>query len=207
MSVIVYSMFAEESINSYYHLASSYTSYNFSAPISQVNDASIAPQAAVKSSPFVILPIGINIGKRNVLQSASVKGYEDGEKAVDFPNWLIPFQDIITALNLTVSTLPNGELEIKGVGLIKRIKLNELTSDPELGLVISIAQIEELLQVKSQFDIAAYSIILEPPWLNFQGRKNRQKESQVIIKEVGFLELINLIYWIVPPGNYKKDNI
>ncbi|WP_271796842.1 hypothetical protein [Dolichospermum planctonicum] len=200
-------MFAEESINSYYHLASSYTSYNFSAPISQVNDASIAPQAAVKSSPFVILPIGINIGKRNVLQSASVKGYEDGEKAVDFPNWLIPFQDIITALNLTVSTLPNGELEIKGVGLIKRIKLNELTSDPELGLVISIAQIEELLQVKSQFDIAAYSIILEPPWLNFQGRKNRQKESQVIIKEVGFLELINLIYWIVPPGNYKKDNI
>jgi len=161
-------MFAEESINSYYHLASS---YNFSFPISQVNDASIAPKAAVKSSPFVILPIGINIGKRNVLQSASVKGYEDGEKAVDFPNWLIPFQDITTALNLTVSTLPNGELEIKGVGLIKRIKISELTSDPELGLTISIAQIEELLQVRSKFDIVAYSIILEPPWLNFKGKK------------------------------------
>ncbi|MFM6072093.1 MAG: hypothetical protein ACKPB9_11005, partial [Dolichospermum sp.] len=172
-------MFVVESINSYYHLASS---YNFSAPISQVNDASIAPKAAVKSSPFVVLPIGINIGKLNVLQSVSVKGYEDGEKAVDFPNWLIPFQDIITTLNLTVSTLPNGELEIKGVGLIKRIQLNELTSDPELGLAISIAQIEELLQVRTQFDIAAYSIILEPPWLNFKGRKNRQKESQVIIE-------------------------
>lgn len=187
-------MFAEESINSYYHLASSYTSYNFSAPISQVNDASIAPQAAVKSSPFVILPIGINIGKRNVLQSASVKGYEDGEKAVDFPNWLIPFQDIITALNLTVSTLPNGELEIKGVGLIKRIKLNELTSDPELGLAISIAQIEELLQVKSQFDIAAYSIILEPPWLNLKGRKNRQKESQVIIEGLPIVKSPNFTF-------------
>ncbi|MFN7524515.1 MAG: carboxypeptidase regulatory-like domain-containing protein, partial [Aphanizomenon sp.] len=93
------------------------------------------------------------------------------EKAIDFPNWLIPFQDITTALNLTVSTLPNGELEIKGVGLIKRIKISELTSDPELGLTISIAQIEELLQVRSKFDIVAYSIILEPPWLNFKGKK------------------------------------
>ena len=115
--------------------------------ITQVNDASISPKAEAKSPQFVVLPIGINIGKRNILQSASVKGYEDGEKAVDFPNWLVPFQDITTALNLTVSSLPNGELEIKGVGLIKRIKLNELTSDPELGLTISIAKIEELLRL------------------------------------------------------------
>jgi hypothetical protein len=161
-------MFGGESINYYYHLASN---YNLPALISQVNDASIAPKAEAKSPQFVVLPIGINIGKLNVLQSASVKGYEDGEKAIDFPNWLIPFQDITTALNLTVSTLPNGELEIKGVGLIKRIKLSELTSDPELGLTISIAQIEELLQVRSKFDIVAYSIILEPPWLNFKGKK------------------------------------
>ena len=46
-------MFAEESINSDYHLGSS---DNFSIPISQVNDASIAPKAAVKSPQFVVLP-------------------------------------------------------------------------------------------------------------------------------------------------------
>jgi hypothetical protein len=161
--------------------------------ITQVNDASISPKAEAKSPQFVVLPIGINIGKRNILQSASVKGYEDGEKAVDFPNWLVPFQDITTALNLTVSSLPNGELEIKGVGLIKRIKLNELTSDPELGLTISIAKIEELLQVRSQFDIAAYSIILEPPWLNFKGRKNYQPEAPVIVEGLPVVMLKVLI--------------
>ena len=162
--------------------------------ITQVNDASISPKAEAKSPQFVVLPIGINIGKRNVLQSASVKGYEDGEKAVDFPNWLVPFQDITTALNLTVSSLPNGELEIKGVGLIKRIKLNELTSDPELGLTISIAKIEELLQVRSQFDIAAYSIILEPPWLNFKGRKNYQPEAPVIVEGLPVVKSPNFTF-------------
>ena len=162
--------------------------------ITQVNDASISPKAEAKSPQFIVLPIGINIGKRNVLQSASVKGYEDGEKAVDFPNWLVPFQDITTALNLTVSSLPNGELEIKGVGLIKRIKLNELTSDPELGLAISIAKIEELLQVRSQFDIAAYSIILEPPWLNFKGRKNYQPEAPVIVEGLPVVKSPNFTF-------------
>ena len=162
--------------------------------ITQVNDASISPKAEAKSPQFVVLPIGINIGKRNVLQSASVKGYEDGEKAVDFPNWLVPFQDITTALNLTVSSLPNGELEIKGVGLIKRIKLNELTSDPELGLTISIAKIEELLQVRSQFDIAAYSIILEPPWLNFKGKKNYQPELPVIVEGLPVVKSPNFTF-------------
>ena len=162
--------------------------------ITQVNDASISPKAEAKSPQFVVLPIGINIGKRNILQSASVKGYEDGEKAVDFPNWLVPFQDITTALNLTVSSLPNGELEIKGVGLIKRIKLNELTSDPELGLTISIAKIEELLQVRSQFDIAAYSIILEPPWLNFKGKKNYQPELPVIVEGLPVVKSPNFTF-------------
>ncbi|MFM6472500.1 MAG: hypothetical protein ACKPGH_03180, partial [Dolichospermum sp.] len=73
------------------------------------------------------------------------------------------FKDVTTALNLTVSNLPNGEIEVTGIGLIKRINPKELTTDPELGLVISVAKIDELLGVKSQFDIAAYSIVFEPP--------------------------------------------
>jgi len=73
-------MFTGESINSYYHLGSN---YNLPALITQVNGASIAPKTEAKSPQFVVLPIGINIGKLNVLQSASVKGYEDGEKATN----------------------------------------------------------------------------------------------------------------------------
>ena len=55
-------MFGGESIN-YYHLGSN---YNLPALISQVNDVSIDPKAEAKSPQFVVLPIGINIGKLNV---------------------------------------------------------------------------------------------------------------------------------------------
>ncbi|MBD2139474.1 hypothetical protein H6F32_18335 [Anabaena sp. FACHB-1237] len=124
-----------------------------------------------KSPQFFILPIGINIGERNILESSLVRGYEDGAKAVNFTDWLVTFKDVTTALNLTVTNLPNGQIEVTGVGLVKRINPQELTIDPELGVVISIAKIEELLGVKSQFDITDYSIVFQPPWLNLQGKK------------------------------------
>ena len=154
---------------------------NYGLNLAQVKDSpALIPEP--KSPQFVILPVGINIGRRNILQSSFVRGYEDGEKAVNFADWLVSFKDLTTALNLTVTNLPDGQLELRGIGLIKRINPNELTTDPELGLAISIAKIEELLEVKSQFDIAAYSIIFEPPWLNFQGKKNRIQEPPVILE-------------------------
>jgi hypothetical protein len=160
--------------------------------------------AQVKDSPavipeprppqFVVLPIGINIGRRNILQSSFVRGYEDGEKAVNFNDWLVSFKDLTTALNLTVTTLPDGQLELRGIGLIKRINPNELTTDPELGLALSIAKIEELLEVKSQFDIAGYSIVFEPPWLNFRGRKNRIQEPPVILEGLPVVKSPNFTF-------------
>ncbi|MFM8201976.1 MAG: carboxypeptidase regulatory-like domain-containing protein, partial [Dolichospermum sp.] len=115
-------------------------------------------------------------------------------KAVNFADWLVTFKDVTTALNLTVSNLPNGEIEVTGIGLIKRINPKELTTDPELGLVISVAKIDELLGVKSQFDIAAYSIVFEPPWLNFQGKKNRVQEPPVILQGLPVIRSPNLTF-------------
>ncbi|TAE60150.1 MAG: carboxypeptidase regulatory-like domain-containing protein [Nostocales cyanobacterium] len=154
---------------------------NVISKLAQVNDA--ANQKPEEKSPqFVVLPVGINVGKRNILESSFVRGYEDGAKAVNFTDWLVTFKDITTALNLTVTNLPDGQIELRGIGLIKRINPKELTTDPELGEVISIAKIEELLGVKSQFDIAAYSIVFEPPWLNLRGKKNRILEPPVILE-------------------------
>ncbi|MCC5628159.1 carboxypeptidase-like regulatory domain-containing protein [Nostoc sphaeroides CHAB 2801] len=164
------------------------------APIAQVNDSPRFPKVEAKLTQFIVLPIGINIGKRNILQSSFVRGYEDGEKAVNFADWLIPFQDLTTALNLNVITLADGQLELRGVGLIKRISPKELSIDPELGLVISIAKIEELLEVKSQFDIADYAIVLEPPWLNFRGNNNRQQELPVILEGLPVVNAPNFTF-------------
>ncbi|WP_414552289.1 carboxypeptidase-like regulatory domain-containing protein [Anabaena sp. CCY 0017] len=155
------------------------TDNSINPTIAEVN---VSPPLEIKLPKFIILPIGINVGKRNILQSSFVRGYEDGEKAVNFADWLVSWQDLTRALNLNITTLADGELELRGVGLIKRIQPNELTPDPELGLVISIAKIEELLEVKAEFDIAAYAIIFKPPWLNFRGRQNTLQEIPVILE-------------------------
>ncbi|MTJ12175.1 carboxypeptidase regulatory-like domain-containing protein [Anabaena sp. UHCC 0187] len=166
---------------------------NYGLNLAQVKDSpAVIPEP--KAPQFVILPIGINIGRRNILQSSFVRGYEDGEKAVNFADWLVSFKDLTTALNLTVTTLPDGQIELRGIGLIKRINPNELTTDPELGEVISIAKIEKLLEVKSKFDIAAYSIVLEPPWLNFQGKKNRLQEIPVILEGLPVVKSPNFTF-------------
>lgn len=161
--------------------------------LAQVKDSTaVIPEP--KPPQFVILPIGINIGRRNILQSSFVRAYEDGEKAINFADWLVSFKDLTTALNLTVTTLPDGQLELRGIGLIKRINPKELTTDPELGEVISIAKIEELLGVKSKFDIVAYSIVLEPPWLNLQGKKNRIPELSVILEGLPVVKSPNFTF-------------
>ncbi|MTJ10166.1 carboxypeptidase-like regulatory domain-containing protein [Anabaena sp. UHCC 0204] len=164
---------------------------NYGLNLAQVKDS---PSLIPEPPQFVVLPVGINIGRRNILQSSFVRGYEDGEKAVNFADWLVSFKDLTTALNLTVNTLPDGQLELRGIGLIKRINPNELTTDPELGLAISIAKIEELLEVKSQFEIAAYSIIFEPPWLNLQGKKNRIQELPVILEGLPVVKSPNFTF-------------
>ncbi|HEY9706002.1 MAG TPA: hypothetical protein V6C58_26440, partial [Allocoleopsis sp.] len=144
--------------------------------------ADSSPQPEVKPVKFVVLPVGINVGRRNVLESSFVKGYEDGEKAVIFNDWLVSFKDLTKALNLNVTTLADGQIELTGTGLIKRINPKELTTDADLGLAISITKIEELLEVKAKFDIVSYSIIFEPPWLNFQGKKFQTQEPPVILE-------------------------
>ena len=161
--------------------------------LAQVKDSpAVIPEP--KPPQFIVLPVGINIGKRNILQSSFVRGYEDGEKAINFADWLVSFKDLTTALNLTVTTLPDGQLELRGIGLIKRINPNELTTDPELGEVISIAKIEELLGVKSKFDIVSYSIVFEPPWLNFEDKKNRIQEPPVILEGLPVVKSPNFTF-------------
>jgi hypothetical protein len=166
---------------------------NLNNKITQSND-SPNQKPEEKSPQFVVLPVGIKVGKRNILDSSFVRGYEDGAKAVNFADWLVTFKDLTTALNLTVTNLPDGQIEVTGVGLIKRIKTNELSTDSELGLVISVAKIEELLGVKTQFDIVSYSIVLEPPWLNLQGKKNRQQEIPVILEGLPVLKSPDLTF-------------
>ncbi len=140
----------------------------------------ISPQTVEDFGEFTIIPVGLNVGKRNVVPSALIRGLEDGTQAINFENWLIPFDDLVEALQLQIKPVSEGLLEVRAPGLLTRINPEELRTDQELGLVISVEQVEILLKVPTEFDLKEYAIQFNPPWLDFRGRPTAAGESPVI---------------------------
>jgi hypothetical protein len=140
----------------------------------------IPTQTIEDMGEFTIIPVGLNVGKRNMVPSALVRGLEDGTQAIDFRNWLIPFEDVVKALQLQINPVREGLLEVRAPGLLTRINPEELRTDPELGLVISVEQVEILLKVPAEFDLKEYAIQFNPPWLDFRGRPLAAGEIPVI---------------------------
>ncbi|HEY9728635.1 MAG TPA: carboxypeptidase-like regulatory domain-containing protein [Chroococcales cyanobacterium] len=138
--------------------------------LSQIDRSIVTPTTSQQLSPnqleaparFTVFPVGINVGSRSVIFSVLVRGLEDGTQAVDFVNWLVPFDAVVEALNLKVTPLENGELELHSPSRVTRIDPKELLNDPELGLVFSIEQIQRLFDMPAEFDINDYAIVLNP---------------------------------------------
>ncbi|NEO90762.1 MAG: carboxypeptidase regulatory-like domain-containing protein [Moorea sp. SIO3G5] len=145
--------------------------------------------AATTSSPrrndsdqLIILPVGVNLGKQNVIPSTLVRGFEDGSQAINFQTWLIPLDDVIQGLKLDVKPLEDGQLEVRSPGLVTRINPEELPTDPELGLVIPVKTIQTLLGVPTEFDMIEYAITFNPPWLNLRRKGRRTPEIPVVLE-------------------------
>lgn len=111
---------------------------------------------------FTVFPVGVIVDGRTVIFGVLVRGLEDGTKAVDFANWLVPFDAVVEALKLKVKPEENGQLELRSSSIVTRIDPKELLNDPKLGLVFSIKQIQTLLGVSTEFDINEYAIVLNP---------------------------------------------
>ena len=116
------------------------------------------------SSGFEKFSVGVNIGKVNVISGTLVRGKTDGSRAIDLPKWLLSYQDVIEGLKFRVKTLPDGQVEIRTPNLVTRIDLKKLQTDPDLGLVLSIDDLNRLFGIKAEFDIAEYAIKLTVPW-------------------------------------------
>ncbi|NER22408.1 MAG: carboxypeptidase regulatory-like domain-containing protein [Symploca sp. SIO1C2] len=136
------------------------TNSNLLEPVNSENAA---------TDDFTILPVGVNVGERAVIFTVLVRGQEDGSQAVDFAQWLVPYDTVIKALKLEVTSLADGQLEVRSPGLITRINPSQLRNDPELGLVFSIEEVQTLLGVPTEFDINEYAIVFNPPWLGKKG--------------------------------------
>jgi len=133
--------------------------------ISQIEREDAGTPVIENYDNFTVFPVGVNVGGRPVIFSVLVRGQEDGSQAVEFENWLIPYDAVVQALKLEVTPLADGQLDVRSPGLITRLNPQELRNDPELGLVLSIQEVQGLLGVPAEFDINEYAIILNPPWL------------------------------------------
>ncbi len=130
---------------------------------------------------FTTFPVGLNVGKRNVKAGVLVRGNEDGSQAIDFQSWLLPYDAVIQALKLNVTTLPDGQLEVRSPGIVTRINPEQLRNDSELGLVFSIADLQRLFGVSAKFDIDDYAVVFDVPWQNRRNNRIGQAEIPVIL--------------------------
>jgi Carboxypeptidase regulatory-like domain len=112
------------------------------------------------------LPVGLNVNGKNVLPSMNVRGKEDGEKAVDFDRWLVPFDEVIDTLKFKIKEDANGQIEISAPLFKFQLPANKLVKDPQLGRSITVKDLNTIPGITAKFDINKYAIDLVVPSLD-----------------------------------------
>jgi hypothetical protein len=153
-----------------------------SAPeLSKQNSTKIVPTTpAILPQGLQTLPVGLNINGRSVLPSMNVRGEEDGEKAVNFDRWLVPFDEVINALKLKVKEADDGGVEIISPLFKAQLPASTLVREPQLGRAISIKDLNTIPGVTAKFDINKYAIDLVVPSLN------RNTNSEIVEEPISF---------------------
>ncbi|MEH2062164.1 MAG: carboxypeptidase-like regulatory domain-containing protein [Nostoc sp.] len=144
----------------------------------QTPESNLSPIAQVPEG-FTVFPVGINIGGRNVNAGVSVRGQENGSKALDLEHWLLPYDAVVQALKLSTKVLPDNQIELRSPSLAVRIDPAKLHTDPKLGLVFSVGEVRSLFGVQVDFDLKEYAIVFDAPWLTASGQSSSLEEAPV----------------------------
>lgn len=126
--------------------------------------------------------VGIKVNNRSVITSTLIRGQEDGEVAINFDQWLLPYNAIVKALQLTATVLPDNQIELRSPNQVVRLNPSQLKTDPELGLVFSVADVRTLFGAEIEFDIIDYAVSMQAPWLN---QRRQRGKREVIIQTEG----------------------
>lgn len=124
-----------------------------------------AESVQISTTEFDLLAIGIQINEQPAVDGVFVLGQEDGSRAVNLEDWRLTFQDIVTALNLTLTEQEDGSLELRSSWLVTRFDPDQLMEDPQLGDAITVGQLEQLLDLEIEFDIINYALDFKIPAL------------------------------------------
>lgn len=137
-----------------------------------------APNNSTNYSTFII---GLNVGSRNANPGVLVRGQVTDTEAIDFENWLIPYEAVLEALKFTSKVISENEVELRSPFKIVRLNLNQIRTDPELGLVLSIKEIKDIFGIAAKFDSREYAIVFDVP--EVQNSATNQRERRPVILE------------------------
>lgn len=129
-----------------------------------------------------LLLVGLAVDDITTVEATLIKGRENGEGAIAFDQWLIPFEDAMTALGGSVTPAEDGLLTIRAPGLATVLDPQTLQLDPDLGRVISIAEIETVLGIPAEFDRGQYAVKFRPPIVDHP-RRNAERLSEPVVTE------------------------
>ncbi len=125
------------------------------------------------SSPVVPAPIkvgapplsvGLILDGQSVLEGINVRGYEDGEKAINFERWLVPFDEVIKRLGIKIKDVGKGDtIELSSASFRVNFDTRKLIDDPALGRSISITNLQSIGGIKAKFDLYKYAIAVTMP--------------------------------------------
>jgi hypothetical protein len=132
------------------------------------------------STDYTTFIIGLNVGNRNVNPGILVRGKVTDTEAIDFDNWLIPYEAVLQALKFTSKVISENEVELRSPFKITRVNLNHIRNDPELGLVLSIQEIKEILGGEVKFDSREYAIVFDVPEIKTSATNARERQPVIL---------------------------
>lgn len=146
--------------------------------------ATIPTTASAEHTPDTqptLFIVGLTVGRRTVNSGVLVRGEVDDTEAINFEDWLVPYNAILEALNFTSKVVEEDIVELRSPFKVVQLNLNDLQTDPELGLVLSVAQMRELFGIPIEFDWREYAIVFQVPEVG-NTRRTRRQDRPIILE-------------------------
>ena len=109
------------------------------------------------------LPVGLILNDKSVLEGINIRGSEDGEKAIEFERWLVPFDELMKALGIKIKEIGADTVELSSSSFRLNFDTRKLIDDPALGRSISIVDLQSIGGIKAKFDLYKYAIAITIP--------------------------------------------
>ena len=126
-------------------------------------------KSAIPTAPdtlkMELITVGIRfaVGPRTYEKVSATTVRCSDQIGMNIDQCLVPFDTIIEALESKITPIDGQQVELNTSFAVVRFNLDTLTKDPELGLSISIKQLQELFNIKIKFDRQENAIVLEIP--------------------------------------------